>query len=287
MYNTFTQQENQPLFAFRHGEEARNEGDLNYSTHDESEDSLSDDVYTDSDTDFDEQAEEEKLQRNVAREQRFIDMVEADAEEHPLEPDEDDIPECKLLKRDLQAQALKRIEDAARTPTDFQNVIAWWDRLDANRQRKERYHEICRSGNDIPLDYRVPEDALYFPDTLNNALLSLERKGDFIDSIFYCPLDIHQHVSEEYMSKILQELPVDHKFLLSFWALRQLSSAQIATIRGQSDRNIRKVRRTMLNRIRKKLLSVLTEKAKYHALTLLEKNFLTENGVTITITTAK
>ena len=52
MYNTFTQQENQPLFAFRHGEEARNEGDLNYSTHDESEDSLSDDVYTDSDTDF-------------------------------------------------------------------------------------------------------------------------------------------------------------------------------------------------------------------------------------------
>lgn len=150
MYNTFTQQENQPLFAFCHGEDARNEINLNYSTHDESEDSLSDDVYTDSDTDFDEQVEEEKLQLNVAREQRFIDMVEADAEEHPLEPDEDDIPECKLLKRDLQAQALKRIEDAARTPTDFQNVIAWWDRLDANRQRKERYHEICRSGDDIP-----------------------------------------------------------------------------------------------------------------------------------------
>ncbi len=43
------------------------------------------------------------------------------------------------------------LKDAARTPKDFENVIAWWNRLDANRQRKERYHELSRSGDNIPL----------------------------------------------------------------------------------------------------------------------------------------
>ena len=53
-------------------------------------------------------------------------------------------------------------------------------------------------------------------------------------------------------------------------------------IRGQSDRNIRKVRNTMLKKIRKKLLAALTEKVQaQQPLTLLEKEFLSENGVDI------
>ena len=66
------------------------------------------------------------------------------------------------------------------------------------------------------------------------------------------------------------------------WALRQYSSTRIATIKGQSDRNIRKVRNTMLKKIRKKLLAALTEKVQAkQPLTLLEKDFLIENGVSI------
>ena len=96
----------------------------------------------------------EKAQRQIAKERRLIDELEADAEEHPIEDDEDSTeeqPERKLLKRELRAQALARLEDAARTPKDFENVVAWWDRLDANRERKERYHELSRSGDDVPL----------------------------------------------------------------------------------------------------------------------------------------
>ena len=66
------------------------------------------------------------------------------------------------------------------------------------------------------------------------------------------------------------------------WALRQYSSVRIAAIRGQSDRNIRKVRNTMLKKIRKKLLAALTEKVQaQQPLTLLEKELLRENGVDI------
>ena len=247
-------------------------------------------VFVDSDTDSeDAEAEEyEKTRRRIAKEQRLIDEIEADAAENPIDDDSDDSrdeqPERKILKRELRAQALKRLEDSARTLKDYENLVAWYDRLDANRQRKERYHELYRSGDDVPLDYGASEDALCFPDTLNDVLKRQERKGDFIDSIFY----IHELVTDADMSVILRELNEDHKFLLFLSALRQYSSVKIAAIRGQSDRNIRKVRNTMLKKIRKKLLAALTEKVQaQQPLTLLEKVFLSENGVDIEKTTKK
>ena len=74
----------------------------------------------------------------------------------------------------------------------------------------------------------------------------------------------------------------DSKFFMFLWALRQHSSVRIAAIRGQSDRNICKVRNTMLKKRRKKLLAALNEKVQIQQpLTLLEKEFLSENGVDI------
>lgn len=108
-----------------------------------------------------EMAEQEK--RQIALEQNIIDRLDADAEEHPFEDDAgDEEPERKKLKRELRAEALARLEDAARTQRDFENVIAWWDRLDADRERRERYHELSRSGDDVPLDYGASANELFF-----------------------------------------------------------------------------------------------------------------------------
>ena len=206
--------------------------------------------------------------------------MEADAAEHPFEDDAgDEEPERKKLKRELRAEALARLEDAARAQRDFENVIAWWDKLDANRERRECYHELSRSGDDVPLDYGASANELFFPDTLNDVLEKHIRKGDFIDAIFYCPYDIHELVTEEYLSEILLELKEDHKELLFLWAVRLFSSTRIAAIRQQSDRNIRKIRNTMMKKIRKELLSALTDKAeKQLPMTLVEKAFLSDIG---------
>ena len=236
-----------------------------------------------SDESYTEEAEAdaaEQAQRQIALEQNIIDRLEADAAEHPFEDDAgDEEPERKKLKRELRAEALARLEDAARTQRDFENVIAWWDKLDANRERRERYHELSRSGDDVPLDYGASANELFFPDTLNDVLEKQIRKGDFIDSIFYCPYDIHELVTEEYLSEILLELKEDHKELLFLWAVRLFSSTRIAAIRQQSDRNIRKIRNTMMKKIRKELLSALTDKAeKQLPMTLVEKAFLSDIG---------
>lgn len=222
----------------------------------------------------------EQMLRQVALEQNIIDQLEADAEEHPFEEDTgDEEPERKKLKRELQAEALARLEDSARTRRDFENVIAWWDRLDANRERRERYHELSRSGDDIPIDYGASANGLYFPDYLNDVLEKQMRRGDFIDAIFNCPYDIHELVTEDYLCKILRELNDEHKELLFLCAVRLFSSTKIAAIRGQSDRNIRKVRGTMLKKIRKKLLVALIDKhGEQPSPSLLEKNFLADNS---------
>lgn len=241
------------------------------------------DIGDSSDESYPEEAEAdavEQAQRQIALEQNIIDRLEADAAEHPFEDDAgDEEPERKKLRRELRAEALARLEDAARTQRDFENVIAWWEKLDANRERRERYHELSRSGDDVPLDYGASANELFFPDTLNDVLEKQIRKGDFIDAIFYCPYDIHELVTEEYLSEILLELKEDHKELLFLWAVRLFSSTRIADIRQQSDRNIRKVRNTMMKKIQKELLSALTDKAeKQQPMTLMEKAFLSDNG---------
>ena len=240
-------------------------------------------VLADNDTDGEENELSEQAMRQIAKEEQLIEELEADAEEHPFEDGTDEEEsERKKLKRELRAEALARLEDSARTQRDFENVIAWWDRLDANRERRERYHELSRSGDDVPLDYGASANELFFPDTLNDVLEKQLRKGDFIDAIFYCPYDIHELVTEEYLSKILWELNEEHKELLFLCAVRLFSSTRIAKIRNQSDRNIRKVRGTMLKKIRKKLLPALLDKAeKQQPMTLLEKDFLEESGMEI------
>ena len=240
-------------------------------------------VLADNDTDTEETELSEQAMWQIAKEEQLIEELEADAEEHPFEDGIDgEEPERKKLKRELRAEALARLEDSARTQRDFENVIAWWDRLDANRERRERYHELSRSGDDVPLDYGASANELFFPDTLNDVLEKQLRKGDFLDAIFYCPYDIHELMAEEYMSEILLEMKEDHKELLFLWAVRLFSSTRIAQIRKQSDRNIRKVRNTMLKKIRKKLLEALTKKMKaQQPMTLLEKDFLEESGMEI------
>ena len=59
-----------------------------------------------------------------------------------------------MLHREARALAVRRIEESARTEEDFKEVIRWWDRLDANRERKERDHETGRSA--VPLEWGAP-----------------------------------------------------------------------------------------------------------------------------------
>ncbi len=224
----------------------------------------------------DEEDQQRRLDAAVLREALFLEEMDAQALETP---ELEEAPSRKKLKRELEEEALTRLEDAARTEAEFQNVVSWWDKRDANRERKERYHEISRSGDEVPLDYGATRDGLCFPGRLNGVLMKEVRKGEFLDVIFQCPFEIHELVSDRELCQILNDLKAEQKELLFQSAVQYMDSERIARLRGQTDRNIRKIRVTMMKRIRKKLLAALSEKVgKQLPLTLLERGFYEDGG---------
>ena len=68
---------------------------------------------------------------------------------------------------------------------------------------------------------------------------------------------------------------MDHKELLYYLSLHLYSTTRLAKIRGQSDRNIRKVRDTYTRKLQKKLYRYLIQKRNNGGvLTLREKEFI-------------
>lgn len=182
-----------------------------------------------------------------------------------------------MLHREARALALRRIEESARTEDDFQKVIEWWDRLDGNRERRERDHETGRSN--VPLEWGAEE--LYVSDrpSYDMVLRRLLLAGDFLDLIFDSPETIHELVTDADLSMILKELKPHLKNMLYCLFLHDYTAAEYAESIGQTDRNIRGIRETALKRIRKLYGDVLTyRKENSLPMTLDEKYFL-ENGV--------
>ena len=182
-----------------------------------------------------------------------------------------------MLHREARTLALRRIEESARTEDDFQKVIEWWDKLDENRERRERDHEIGRST--VPLEWDADELSLSDRPSYDMVLRKLLLAGDFLDLIFDSPETIHELVTDADLSEILKELKPHLKNMLYYLFLRDYSAAEYADNIGQSDRNIRGIRETALKRIRKLYSGILAyRKENSLPMTLDEKYFLA-NGV--------
>ena len=182
-----------------------------------------------------------------------------------------------MLHREARALAIRRIEESARTEADFQNVLYWWDKLDANRERKERDHEIGRSA--VPLEWGADEMYLSDRPSYDVVLRKLLLAGEFIDIIFDHPETIHELVTDAELSGILKDLKPHLKNMLYYLFLRDYSTAEYAESIGQSDRNIRGIRETALKKIRKLYGSILTYRKENNLPMTLDEKYFLERGV--------
>ena len=232
----------------------------------------------------------EASQQELQIELEHFNEMDLEQELHPIRDDdiqpENEHPNKTMLKRELRAIALKRLEDGARTVSDFEEVIKEWDHLDSNRERKERYHEIDRENIDSKKD--VAPLAIVIPAPINHAYWRQLIKGDYIDIISNCPYEMHNSLSDEDYSKIIYDLKDDHKELIYFLYLRDFTTSQLAALRNQSDRNIRGVRSTILGQIEKKVLMILVDRrGEDFPFTLEELDFLSRHEEKIPATTEK
>ena len=201
---------------------------------------------------FEEDMPEDDLTDALERENAAILEIELEMEN---EPKVSGIPEASTrnkLKRELEQEALTRLEDSARTEEEFANVVTWWNRFDANRERKERYHEIGRS--DVPLEWGMSPDEIVIPAPIQHVYQKQIQKGDFLDAVFNCPFEMHELVTDADISKSIFALKDVQKELLYQLAIKGYSCQLIAAFRVQTDRNIRKIRDTMLRKLRKSFI---------------------------------
>ena len=224
---------------------------------------------------------EETLEQALAEERLAELENELEQDEHPidyeaeLENEEEEAAPVsdKRLKREIRAEAVRRLEEAARTEKDFQAVVEEWNKLDRNRERRERDHENLRG--DVPLEYQAVPEPKLIPHWMNNPAYRQLMAGNFLDILFDCPYEMHNLTADTFISRMVEELSEEHKEALYFLSLRLYSTTQLAAIRGQSDRNIRKLRKTIRKKLQRQMYDHLCSKPE-NGLTLRERRFLEE-----------
>ena len=228
-------------------------------------------------------ATEETLEQALAEERLAELENELEQDEHPIDYEaelEDEEEEAapvneKRLKREIRAEAVRRLEEAARTEKDFRAVVEEWNKLDRNRERRERDHENLRG--DVPLEYQAVPEPKLIPRWMNNPTYRQLMAGNFLDILFDCPYEMHNLTADPFISRMVEELSEEHKEVLYFLSLRLYSTTRLAAVRGQSDRNIRKLRKTIHKKLQRQMYDHLCGKQEHGgSLTLRERQFLEE-----------
>jgi len=206
----------------------------------------------------DESTEESWVDEAVSEPEVAPEDIQPDPDE-PAPSDTEAERSGKMLRREMKAEALRRMEESARTRKDFEKVLAAWDKREDSADRTIRNHLQFRG--DVPLEYGVTDisNAKVFPTFLGLPTERQISRGNYLDVLAHCPYEMHDLSGKTYICEAVDRLKEDHKELLYFIGVQRFSPQQMAAIRGQTDRNIRKVRDTMLRKVQKHMYMRLTE----------------------------
>lgn len=163
----------------------------------------------------------------------------------------------KRVAQSVREEALRRLELSARTMPEFQALVDWYDREDESRMRRERRYETLRG--DVPLESGMLPDGHILPRSMSQPTFRQICRGEFDDYLHTCLFMMHDLTDRAHLREIVMNLKLDHKELLFFLGIRLYPPQKLAELRGQTERNIRKVRDTVRRRIHRKLYAALKD----------------------------
>ena len=155
----------------------------------------------------------------------------------------------RKLKREMKEEAMRRLEISARSMRDYEQVVVLWDQRDASAGRDQRNHEELRATD--PGEWEsdpteINDINILFPEWMNDPTYRQLKRGSFLDYLYDCPYEMHELTGKNYLRRPVMELKEEHKEILYFLYLRLYKPQELAELRGQTDRNIRKVRDVVL-----------------------------------------
>ncbi len=177
----------------------------------------------------------------------------------PLDDNRSSAERRKRIAQSVREEALRRLELSARTTAEFQTLVHWYDREEQSRMRRERRYENLRG--DAALEYDALSDGDILPISMSQPTFRQICRGEFDDYLANCLFEMHDLTDRVHIRKIVKNLKLDHKEIVYFLGVRLYSTQKLADLRGQSERNIRKVRDTVRRRIHRKLYEALIDLA--------------------------
>ena len=178
----------------------------------------------------------------------------------------------ETLKRQARADYLRRLENSARTVDEFHEVVDMYDKLDDNRERRERYHEIAQSEykllntetanrtKGIDPEQREAQrknrynEGMIIPPPINHPYWREHMRGDFISCIYDNPEEMWQIFGDWQVGRQLKYVLTDkQKEALFLSAVRLATTEQIACYTDKTDRAVRRLIADALENIRSPL----------------------------------
>lgn len=220
------------------------------------------------DEDGNEIPEEELPWNNITEESESEDWQDEETDETVLPPtahtgrktlaDTRPTAERRIrVAETVRLEALRRFELSARTTSEFQELVILYDREEQSRMRRERRYETLRG--DVPLETGALPDGHILPHSMSQPTFRQICRGEFDDYLNTCLFMMHDLTDRAHLREIVMNLKLDHKELLFFLSIRLFTTQKLADLRGQTERNIRKVRDTVRRRIQRKLYAALTD----------------------------
>ena len=87
-------------------------------------------------------------------------------------------------------------------------MVDEWNKLDRNRERRERDHENLRG--DVPLEFQAVPDPKIAP-LDESAEVPSALSGNFLDIIFSCPYELHELTANRFLSKLFSPSVMNRK----------------------------------------------------------------------------
>lgn len=125
--------------------------------------------------------------------------------------------------------------------------------------RKERRYEVAQG--DMLIEAILSDGGSIVPNSMGRPTFQQICRGEFDDFLANCIFRMHDLTEREYLRQIVLNLKQDHKEILYFLGIRRYSVQQLADLREQSERNVRKVRGTVHRKLQKQVYEALRELA--------------------------
>ena len=150
----------------------------------------------------------------------------------------------KYITQALVRESIARIEEAARTDEEFEELIGLWDKLDEKVQKA--FEKTVWSTDSEQFNWYLFSASM--------------RQKDILYTLFHCICQMYNLIEDDDLSRLFENATDKQKEVFFLRFIRGCTPQKIAECLGVTDRNVRDLTNKMMANIRKGFYIVLKKR---------------------------